>query len=212
MHTQAVLSYFYYFLHPRKVHLFFAGELPPPPPEGDAAHFTPIAISWGEAILLSWPFYLMVVIYQLLGLSYGTSFFMPDHLEQLWQMKQTGVWLVFKMLGGVVLYPLFLYIGLVINHWCMQLLLKLLGCGKEECQRLPQLLSISLSSQILLLIPALGPGLQGLFSSFFLVLGGRYQLKLSWGESIFLALASFFVFLFLVLLILLFIFGLALLV
>ncbi len=202
-----IFSYLYYFLHPKLSHQSL-GLYPP----AESVGFKPSELSWSEVILLSWICYFFVGFYDLAGISFGSSFFMPEKLSEFWLMKKTGSLLVLKIVLTVVFYPLVTYFGLVVNRWFMQTMLRLLGYGRAEQEQVNSILAVSLSSHLLLLIPAFGQGLQGLYATLSQVLGARHQLNLGWGESIFVGLASVIFLLFFILIVFLGIFSVALLV
>lgn len=187
---EIVTSFVHYFIHPVKSNCYLG--LVRQGLDGEWRDKKTLSLTWGEVILLSWILYFFVVIYDFAGITLGSSFFMTDRLPELFKMKQMGSFLVIKKLAGVVFYPLIAFLGLWANRLCMSFMLKLMGYRDNVNESLESLLAVSLSSNFLLLIPAFGLGLQGLYAIILQIIGVRKQLQLSWGESVLVGMASIF--------------------
>lgn len=186
-------SLFFSFCHPFKFATYIRGEGPLPKNWSDLG-IRPLCMT--EAITLSWIFKIISGILTLIVLSYGKYFTLIHPQLKIGLFSE--MFIVYVGLS-IAFFPIQLVFIVAIWKWVIRIFVGLYLEEDEVEDHLDQVLSHSLSCNVMMAIPFVGTIFQELLWPLYLFAGFRntYQLSYLRASSIFFLFFSFLVLLFL---------------
>lgn len=173
-------SYIHYLVHPFKTHESFLGG-------GRSDDFKPLKLSVYESLGTSWVFIVFNAMFKLIILNMILVTFLDIFVEdssffsQMIDVNQyTSFYLlILSTILDVIFYPLFGFF--IIQFWelIIKIFANLLGVEGDITEKTHRIISVSLSSNILKIIPIFGSPAQGLASMILMYAGLRKQLNTS---------------------------------
>ena len=181
---EAFSHYFTVFLHPVKSHEFFRkrrrGENLQE--EGDLR-----VPSFIEILCISWVFVIAGAFYSVFSMDFFSSLFVPEGFSKISGMlfeKLTRRIGLFFVLIEVILFPLFMFLYVKIWEIIIGLFSNLYSLQDEEKKGISEVVYLSASTNIFLLIPILGHHLRFFVGLFYIFVGLKKNLNFSVFRSI----------------------------